>query len=250
MIVLQNYARFGAARRAILDILSSDEFSGTISGSTAASHNKLPSEEELSRRIGVSTGTVREALRMLQMEGVISKVHGSGNYFHRSTINLKMRMDLLPDYSDILTDAGFIVTRHQEQVARRFPDSREQETFGIKEEILSFDLVFTADGNNAIFTRNLIPIALLQEYPHQLDPQMNIMELLWRYGKERIANSIERMVPRIITPAEAELFSLPENRSVIAVNETFYSVKDHPIGYSLVTFNPEIVQMNFLRKWS
>jgi len=101
-----------------------------------------------------------------------------------------------------------------------------------------------------IFTRNLIPIVLLQEYPDQLDPQMNIMELLWRYGKERIANSNERMVPRMITPAEAELFSLPGRQAVIAVNETFYSVKDHPIGYSLVTFNPEIVQMSFLRKWS
>ncbi len=246
MLVLQNYARFGAARRAILDILAGEEFSAAVSAGT----NKMPSEEELSRRIGVSTGTIREALRMLQMEGVVSKVHGSGNYFHPSTIDLKMRMDLLPDYSDILADAGYVVTRHQQQVIRRLPDTDEQAAFGITDEILSFDLIFTADGENAIFTRNLIPTALLQDVPEQLDSQMNIMELLWQHGKERIANSIERLVPRTITPVEAKLFNLTEDQAVIAVNETFYSIKDHPIGYSLVTFNPEIMKMSFLRKWS
>jgi len=246
MLVLQNYARFGAARRAILDILSSEEFSANAGSGT----NKMPSEGELSRRIGVSTGTIREALRMLQMEGVVSKVHGSGNYFHRSAIDLNMRMDLLPDYSDILADAGYSVTRRQQQVVRRLPDPDEQQAFGIGDEILSFDLIFTANGANAIFTRNLIPIALLQDIPEQPDSHMNIMELLWQYGKERIANSIERLEPRIITPAEAELFSLPGDQAVIAVHETFYSIKDHPIGYALVTFNPAIMKMNFLRKWS
>ena len=55
--------------------------------------NKLPSEAELVRHFGASSTTVREALTMLRLEGLITKKHGSGNYFHRSVLDANDRID-------------------------------------------------------------------------------------------------------------------------------------------------------------
>ncbi|NLM13975.1 MAG: FadR family transcriptional regulator, partial [Epulopiscium sp.] len=41
---------------------------------------KLPAERELSEILGVSRNSVREAIRSLEIMGVISSQHGAGNY--------------------------------------------------------------------------------------------------------------------------------------------------------------------------
>ena len=244
MISSKRFARYGAAREAILEMLTSGELDHDENA------NKLPPEDELARRIGVSTGTVREALRMLEMEGVVSKLHGSGNFFHRSTVQLKMRIDLMPDYKDILEDGGFSVTRLQDNFCFRLPSEKEQSAFSIQKEVLSFDLIYQADGRNAIFTRNLIPRELLDVELDAVKENKNIMELLWRHCNQRIANSIEKIIPRMAHDSEVRLFGLSEVVPLIAIDESFYSFRDEAIGYATVSFNPEIMKMSLLRKWS
>ena len=124
---------------------------------------------------------------MLEMEGVVSKLHGSGNFYHQSTINLKMRLDLMPDYKDVLEDAGYKVTRDQSNFCFRMPDKRECNVFGIDREVLSFDLIYTADGDNAIFTKNIIPRQMLTVGLEEIQQDENIMELLARLHKEGLS---------------------------------------------------------------
>lgn len=51
-----------------------------IADGTLAPGEKLPSEGELCERLGVSRGSLREAIRTLQAFGVVETRHGSGTY--------------------------------------------------------------------------------------------------------------------------------------------------------------------------
>ncbi len=51
-----------------------------IADGTLRPGDRLPSEEELSERLGVSRGSMREGIRMLAALGVIDTRHGSGSY--------------------------------------------------------------------------------------------------------------------------------------------------------------------------
>src|SRR6516164_7428856 len=51
-----------------------------ISRGEYAPGSQLPSESELSRELGVSRVTVREALRVLAQEGLLVKVQGKGTF--------------------------------------------------------------------------------------------------------------------------------------------------------------------------
>lgn len=44
---------------------------------------RLPSEPQLATHYKVSTATLRNALALLQAEGLIEKIHGKGNFVHR-----------------------------------------------------------------------------------------------------------------------------------------------------------------------
>ena len=244
MLEPKNFARYGAARDAVLEMLNK----GKLGKEDRA--NKLPSEDELSRIIGVSTGTIREALRMLEMEGVVTKKHGSGNFFHKSALELKMRIDIIADYKRLLGESGYDVSIVRDNYCFRNPVDEESGSFGITEEILSFDQIYQADGKNAIFTRNLVPRLFLTEEMDSLRKDQSLMELLWNHCRERIANSIEEIIPRTALPEEAELFEIRAGTPIIAMDEVFYSFKDTPIGYARVSFNPDIVKMHMLRKWS
>ena len=54
---------------------------------------KLPSETALSKMMGISRTTIREALMALGRDGVITKIQGKGNFIHLSALNTKMCID-------------------------------------------------------------------------------------------------------------------------------------------------------------
>ncbi|MGI6541276.1 MAG: GntR family transcriptional regulator [Bacillota bacterium] len=53
--------------------------------------NRLPTEEELSQRFGVSRNTIREALSMLEMDGLITRRQGVGTFIERDKVHVGSR---------------------------------------------------------------------------------------------------------------------------------------------------------------
>ena len=56
--------------------------------------DRLPSEVELSERLGVSRTVIRDALSDLEREGLIERVRGIGTVINREIVNLTSRLDL------------------------------------------------------------------------------------------------------------------------------------------------------------
>lgn len=87
--------------------------------------SRLPSEPELAKRMGVSRMTLRQALALLQDDGLVKNVHGKGNFITKShhnhhsvglekvgnpvykchteridTVDMEFRIDLSSDYAE------------------------------------------------------------------------------------------------------------------------------------------------------
>lgn len=79
---------------AIIDSIKTDIMNGKINPG-----QKLPPERELAKKFNVSRTSIREALRTLEILGVIKSVQGSGNYitgdFEKSLIESMSMMFLL-----------------------------------------------------------------------------------------------------------------------------------------------------------
>ncbi|MEV7830354.1 GntR family transcriptional regulator [Streptomyces subrutilus] len=57
-----------------------DDLRNQISKGRLKAGERLPSEAQLAARYAVSTPTLRNALALLQAEGLVEKIHGSGNF--------------------------------------------------------------------------------------------------------------------------------------------------------------------------
>ncbi|MFF4531579.1 GntR family transcriptional regulator [Streptomyces sp. NPDC001407] len=63
--------------------LIADQLRREIAAGSFAPGSRLPSGRELQQRLGVSSGTVRSAVRLLKHEGLVYSVQGRGNYVRR-----------------------------------------------------------------------------------------------------------------------------------------------------------------------
>ena len=213
--------------------------------------NKLPSENDLAEILDVSLLTVREALKSLEFEGFISKKHGAGNFYHQSVLGLKMRIDLIADYTSLLTDAGFTVETRQTDHSLRYPDEREQHAFDLspQERLVSFNRTYYADGRVAILMTLITPCSTLKIPFDENESIDTLEEFLWGHARIKIVNSIENLVPRNATETERAAFGLTTCCPMICINHTFLSILDEKVGFATSAFNPEIMKMNMIRKW-
>ena len=142
---------------------------------------KLPAERELSEKLGVSRNSVREAIRTLDIMGVISSQHGAGNFltgnFENNLVESLSMMFLLNqiDYKQIsqlrralemeaLMLAIDNITEEEIQLLRQIISQLEKET-----EASNVVLDKRMHYNIALASKNTLIINILQALSEVLD---------------------------------------------------------------------------------
>ena len=235
-----NYSTYSGVKRRLLEIFRSENFP----------NNKLPSEAELSSRLGVSLVTLRESLLMLAMEGFITKKHGSGNYVHPSALDPKMRIDLVNSFSEMLEQSGYkaeyIPMGHYIEKA----DDKVAAKLGIKvgDEVFTAIWHYIADSKLAIVAYNRIPVKLIQkDLPKDNFPIINLDDFLWEYCHQETSHALSGYSPLLCNERLAKLFGIGLPAAILVWKQVFYSVADEKLSYNEVYFNPEIGELITLR---
>ncbi|MEW6622818.1 MAG: GntR family transcriptional regulator [Bacillota bacterium] len=213
--------------------------------------NKLPSEDELAKDLGVSLTTVREALLVLTKDGIITKKHGIGSFVHRSALAAKMRIDIISDFIDLLEDGGYDVRLVQSGYRIEPASHEEAQNLQVNggDELFTYERVFYANDIPAIWALNKIPTVYLQNQPSDKEVERTIYQFVRKYCREELVQSILEFNPRCATKPEKELFALDEGTPLLAWDEVFYNIADVPITFNRITFNPRLMKLKMLRKW-
>lgn len=215
--------------------------------------NRLPSEEKLAELLGVSRTTIREALMVLDREGVISKKQGVGNLIHKSTLNSKMRIDKYTDFKDLLEDDGYNVEIERNELTwiDDFAKHNLKDLNIPKDRYLLDEVIYFADREPAILTYNLVSEHNLKSDPTKNNEEFNsLSEFLAIYTGKKISHSISNFWPDKADKETSEILRINENEAIISWRETFYGIFDEKICFSKIVFHPEIVELSILSNWS
>lgn len=236
-----NLARHQQVKKKIIEMIEKGEISG----------NKLPSEEELSKLLGVSLATLREALLVLKEEGVISKRHGRGNFIHRSTLKTKMRIDRSVDFVSLLQDGGYEVTVDQSDFIKEKANEEDIAVLKVDpgEMVIQYERKFLANGELAIISYNRIAEKSFTKELRNVAIARNISDFIWQYCQKELAQGIIEFVPYVAGEKEKKLFEVEVGTPMTAWRETFYTLEDEAICTSFALFNPTIVVMKMLWNW-
>lgn len=212
--------------------------------------NKLPAEEELRQILGISRPTLREALMALAREGVISKKHGTGNLIHRSTLNVRMRLDTSSDFRMLLAEDSATV-------------ELESSSFQPATEEVMRELIAAGGGSAAcLFQENLYiadktPVVLVYNYPRcSMSALRNLKQeasdgsfasFLTAMSGEDSAHTIVRIQPAPASDRVADRLGLTIGVPLLRLKEEHYSVFDRLLGESVVFFHPRRAAPAILR---
>jgi len=234
-----NYSTYSGVKRRLLEIFRKENFP----------NNKLPSESELSIRLGVSLVTLRESLLMLAMEGFITKKHGSGNYVHPSALDPKMRIDLVNSFTEMIEQSGFqakyIPVTHYIEKADEELANKLGITVG--DEIFVAVWHYLADDKLGIIAYNKIPLKLFKKPIPTEMPSLSIDDFLWEYCYQETSHSLSSYIPSLCKDQMAKLFKLEMPTAILVWKQVFYSLADNKLCYNEVFFNPLIGELITLR---
>jgi GntR family transcriptional regulator len=124
----------GASRRTTVSAVR-DQLERLIDDARRCPGWRLPSEPELVERLGVGRGSVREALKLLEQEGIVDVVHGSGRYVSPlASLQVERPLTVFESVTAMLRRHGYDVTNRVLSVRRTPATDAERAAFGLADD--------------------------------------------------------------------------------------------------------------------
>jgi GntR family transcriptional regulator len=185
----------GSRGRPLLAEVVRTELKRTILGGEFAVGSKLPNEDRLCERFGVSRVTIREAVRGLIEDGLVVRKHGSGTYVTRHPL-LRNSLDTNFSYTDYIEASGLRAGR--QLIGSRTIAASEETAAALGIEVgagvVEVRRIRTADRRPAIYSIDQVPAELI-------DPGLD---------KDALAGSLYRILTAADHPiAHAEAMLSP-----------------------------------------
>src|ERR1041385_3303152 len=220
--------------RKTLTQVAQQELRQAITGGTFRPGSQLPTEAELCEMLGVSRTVVREALRVLEDEGLVARRHGVGTFVRNHPIlkNLNFNFGI----TEMIESAGSkAVTSHlaiQKEAADQ--EKAEQLRVPVGTPLITVERVRTADGRPVVYSLDTIAQSLLQGV--EFNPQRLLTQSMYSILQVSLGRMIEygiaRLLPMQAPDFVAQKLELSPNALTLYIVQTDYSPDDEPLLYS------------------
>jgi GntR family transcriptional regulator len=207
---------------------------------------KLPSEFDLSKQLGVSRATLREALRILEEESVIIRRHGVGTFVNAKPL-FTSGIEQLNSVSNMIKQAGmepgtiFLSSTTQEATeddVKRFQS--EDENFTLVERVR------TANGEPVVYCVDKIPERVLsRNFTHE---DNSIFSVLENRENRRITHAVAKIEPMGYHEKISPILNCEPETALLVLKQMHFDENDEPILYSVNYFRSDKFSFQVLRK--
>lgn len=208
---------------------------------------KLPSEFDLAKHLGVSRATLREALRILEEENVIIRRHGVGTFVSAKPL-FTSGIEQLNSVTNMIKQAGmkpgtiFLSSLTQgptEEDIRRFTCSAD-------DDIVVLERVRTANGDPVVYCVDKIPVNILPEtFSHDEESMLNILE---GEANRRITYAVAQIEPIGYHEKVSPILECEPETALLVLKQMHFDEMDEPILYSVNYFRADKFSFHVLRK--
>ena len=237
-----NLSSYMAVKRRLLDMFRSETFPG----------NKLPPEDQLAKRLGISLVTLREALMMLTLEGYLTKRHGVGNFIHPSALDPTNRVDQGFSFADTFRRNGRTPGMKMLFLGIEPASPARAERLQVHPESLlqRYETIYTADAHPGVFTISRLSLDLVKRPFRPEEQNWYIHECIWDHCGKKLAHSLNDYQAVAADEKVAALFELPKGTPLLYCEQLFYDVQDVPVLLNVHYFHPQHYGMRVLQNWN
>lgn len=224
-----------------------DEIKRNIENGVYKERQKLPSEFQLSKELGVSRAILKEALRILEENNIIVQRHGVGTFVNPKPI-LSSGIEELNSIHDMIEQTGKKASSIYLSTDTIVPTEEERQYFASKDiqSLIQIERVRTAEGDPVAFCIEKVPVELLPlEHIYREDSMYNLME---KYANKRISYAITDIEPISYHDRIFDILNCEPEQSLLLLRQMHYTDEDEPILYTINYFRPDVFRFHVLRK--
>ena len=209
---------------------------------------KLPSEFELAKLLGVSRATLREALRVLEEENIIVRRHGVGTFVNSKPV-FTSGIEQLSSVSAMMRNEGMepgtiylssMESEASEDDAKRF--QCEEDT-----TVVTMERVRTADGEPVVYCIDKVPQYYLPA-DFLIRKEGSIFTALEESGDIRISHAVTFIDPVGYHEVASPTLNCDPETSLLILKQLHYDENDRVVLYSKNYFRADKFSFHVVRK--
>jgi GntR family transcriptional regulator len=225
-----------------------DRLKNDIEKGIYVENEKLPSEFELSKSLGVSRATLREALRLLEEENVIVRRHGVGTFVNPKPL-FTSGIEHLSSVSSMIERGGktpgTIFMGATEDKATE--DDVERFQIDIDDNVLTIERVRTADGEPVVYCLDTVPSRYLPD-EFLTNENVSIFAAIEKASNVRVAYAVTHIDPIGYHEQVSPLLNSSKETALLVLSQVHYDEYDRVVLYSKNYFRADKFSFHVVRK--
>lgn len=221
-----------------------------IHDAAARSDLRLPPEVELAGELGVGRSTLREALALLEAEGVVHRARSRGTFIRPSALQyeqevLSYPVDLILSFADYLTAHSIPFTIENFSFGREtLPENNGTQSDFAGQEVYRTWRVFRVRNHPAAYLEHVVPVAFGNQ-PVQpsllLQGVTALFDALTDVQLESIDNSIGA---ELSDERLSGLLDVKPGSALVVMNARLFGMDSALLGTGRLVFRPDILTLS------
>jgi GntR family transcriptional regulator len=210
---------------------------------------RLPSEPELAAQYRVSRGTVRQALAVLEREGVIIRRQGAGTYVHYIS-RAQTRAEHAYEFTDLLRIAGFEAGIRLEFCTYEPLTDQQAAQLDLESGALALVVAktFLANDQPAIYCIDRIPQSLIIAEFDEAELKQPIFDFMRDRCHQVTVQNLAELIPSVASADLAAILDIDPGAPVLRIDEVGYNADGAAVALHSAFYRDQFVRFSLLRK--
>lgn len=214
--------------------------------------NKLPPEEQLAKELSVSRVTIRSALKDLEQEGLVLRIHGKGTFVNPEARRIKANLGSMMEFSAVIQQNGYIPKQNLLSVSQEPADEflAHQLRVAQGDRLVRVEKLYFADQIPVILSIAWVARSLFDQPPSRQEwSRLNNFGVLYLHAGKAITHDIVEVSSISKEEMESELqHSTPLScHSMLCLHACAFDQENEPIIYGKVFYDTSRICFQLFR---
>lgn len=193
--------------------------------------SRLPSEPDLSKLLGVSRTTLRQALELLQDDGVVKNIRGKGNFIIKAQPEKPVGLETIghPVYKCSTDPIDEVKMQLRlEPSTDYFNQILERKTAAV----VLIDRWYKSQGNPAAYTFTIIPIETISKFNVDLNDHEKVLKFVEKDFYELCSKVLVTVKYSTAGNISAKVSKISPENQFYLIQETMYESSEFPMVHN------------------
>jgi GntR family transcriptional regulator len=217
---------------------------------STAPGDRLPSEPDLAKSLGVSRATLREAMRTFEGQGVIRRRQGVGTFVVSQAQVIDSGLEMLVSIETLARRIGLDVSMGVLSVQPMVANEEEAGLLGVEPDsnLVRVSRVILAETRPVAYLVDILAAETLTADELKVGFTGSVLDFLLTRGTPKLTNSYAE-VRSVAAPTEvARLLEIQRGDVLLMFDARLYSIEGRVVDHSTSYFLPGYFRFHVVRK--